>query len=244
MFLIALATDLIAITIVAYVLYFRRHRRRDLLLAFIALNVGVVAVTLALGSMEVGLGLGIGLFGILSIIRLRSDQITQQEIAYYFISLALGLLAGLHHDPFWVTPALSALVVLVMYVVDHPRIAARARRVTITLDRAILDDAALEAHLIRLGFSNPRTEVLGVDLVRDTTIVDVRYRAMNPEEAEAENRAVRDQRVNGSTQHEAAAAQGPSAYDQAVMGQAVMGQAGAGQDQPASADDHRVGQWA
>src|SRR5690625_3845524 len=184
MFLIALATDLIAITIVAYVLYFRRHRRRGLLLAFIALNVGVVAVTLALGSMEVGLGLGIGLFGILSIIRLRSDQITQQEIAYYFISLALGLLAGLHPDPFWVTPALSALVVLVMYVVDHPRIAARARRVTITLDRAILDDAALDAHLTRLGFSDPRTEVLGIDLVRDTTIVDVRYRAMSPKSEE------------------------------------------------------------
>src|SRR5690625_1300250 len=180
MFLIALATDLIAITIVAYVLYFRRHRRRDLLLAFIALNVGVVAVTLALGSMEVGLGLGIGLFGILSIIRLRSDQITQQEIAYYFISLALGLLAGRHPDPFWVTPALSALVVLVLYVVDPPRIAARARRVTFTLDRAILDDAALDAHLARLGFSDPRTEGRGIDLVRDTTIVDGRYRALSP----------------------------------------------------------------
>src|SRR5699024_1949544 len=111
MFLIALATDLIAITIVAYVLYFRRHRRRDLLLAFIALNAGVVAVTLALGSREVGLGRGIGLFGSLSIIRLRSDQITQQESAYYSTSLALGLLAGLHLDAVWVTPALSALVV-------------------------------------------------------------------------------------------------------------------------------------
>lgn len=176
MFLIALATDLIAITIVAYGLYFRRHRRRDLLLAFIALNIGVVAVTLALGSVEVGLGLGIGLFGILSIIRLRSDQITQQEIAYYFISLALGLLAGLHPEPIWLTPTLSALVVLVMFVVDHPKVAANTRRCEITLDRAFLNEAALTAHLTRLGFSNPRTEVLSIDLVRDTTLVDVRYR--------------------------------------------------------------------
>lgn len=178
MFLIALVTDLIAITIVAYALYFRRHRRRDLLLAFIALNVGVVAVTTALGSIEVGLGLGIGLFGILSIIRLRSDQITQQEIAYYFVSLALGLLAGLHPEPFWLTPALAGVIVAVMYVVDHPRLAASARRTTITLDRAFLDEAALHAHLAHLlGASHMRTEVLSVDLVRDMTIVDVRYRA-------------------------------------------------------------------
>lgn len=175
-FLIALATDVIAITILAYGLYFRRHRRRDLLLAFMALNIGVVAVTLALGSVEVGLGLGIGLFGILSIIRLRSDQITQQEIAYYFISLALGLLAGLHPEPIWLTPVLSGLMVAVMFIVDHPRVAASTRRSQITLDRAFLGDAALAAHLTRLGFHNPRTEVLSIDLVRDTTVVDVRYR--------------------------------------------------------------------
>ena len=80
-FAIAVGTDLVAIVILAYVLYFRRHRRRDLLLSYVALNIGVVAVTSALGSVEVGVGLGMGLFGILSIIRLRSDQITQQEIA-------------------------------------------------------------------------------------------------------------------------------------------------------------------
>ena len=73
-FAIALATDLIAIFVLAYVLYFRRHRRRDLLLSYVALNIGVVAVTSALGSVEVGVGLGMGLFGILSIIRLRPTR--------------------------------------------------------------------------------------------------------------------------------------------------------------------------
>lgn len=195
MFLIALATDLVAIIIVAYGLYFRRHRRRDLLLAFVALNIGVVAVTLALGSIEVGLGLGIGLFGILSIIRLRSDQITQQEIAYYFISLALGLLAGLHPEPFWLTPALSAVVVTVMFVLDHPKMAANYKRVHITLDRAFLDDASLHSHLVRLGFTDPRTEVLNVDLVRDMTEVDVRYRI-------AARKGATDSAGNGGTHFE------------------------------------------
>ena len=48
-FAIAVGTDLVAIVILAYVLYFRRHRRRDLLLSYVALNIGVVAVTSALG---------------------------------------------------------------------------------------------------------------------------------------------------------------------------------------------------
>ncbi|WP_167132649.1 DUF4956 domain-containing protein [Paramicrobacterium chengjingii] len=175
---IAISTDLIAITLLAYVLYFRRHRRRDLLLSYIALNVGVFAVTMALSSVEVGIGLGIGLFGILSIIRLRSDQITQQEIAYYFVSLALGLLAGLQPSPLWVTPALSALMLLVMAVIDSPHVAPGSRRHTITLDRAFTNEAELSAHLEQtLDAHVTRVEVLDVDLVRDTTLVDVRYSA-------------------------------------------------------------------
>jgi uncharacterized protein DUF4956 len=72
--LAALASDLAAIGLLAYVVYFRRYHRRDLLLAYVALNVGVLAVTVLLDGAQAGIGLGLGLFGILSIIRLRSTR--------------------------------------------------------------------------------------------------------------------------------------------------------------------------
>lgn len=177
----AIAIDVVAISILAYGIYYRRHRRQDLLLAYTALNVGVLAVTVVLsnvmGSMQAGIGLGLGLFGVLSIIRLRSDQISQGEIAYYFVSLALGLLAGLQSGVVWVTPLFSVLLVAVMYVVDHPRLSRRAKRQIITLDRAHLDEESLAVTLAELLRARvDRVIVLEVDLVRDTTVVDVRYR--------------------------------------------------------------------
>lgn len=174
---IAVATDLVAIALLAYGLYFRRHRRRDLMLAYSALNIGVMVVTIALTSVEAGVGLGLGLFGILSIIRLRSDQITQQEIAYYFVSLVLGLLAGLHPDQVWMVPALSALMLTVMWIVDSPITAPRARRTTITLDRAYTREPELIVALeTLLAGTVQRVEVQELDTVRDVTVVDVRYR--------------------------------------------------------------------
>jgi Domain of unknown function (DUF4956)/VTC domain len=77
--LAGLASDLAAIVLLAYAVYFRRYHRRDLLLAYVALNVGVLAVTVLLAGARAGIGLGLGLFGILSIIRLRSDQITRRR---------------------------------------------------------------------------------------------------------------------------------------------------------------------
>jgi hypothetical protein len=182
-----LATDAVAITVVAYVIYFRRYYRRDLLLAYFSLNVGVFAVTALLADSGAGAGLGLGLFGILSIIRLRSSSITQEEIAYYFVALALGLIAGLAASPLWIAPVLSTVLVAVTYVVDHPGLAARSQRQNIILDRAYPDRAQLAAALERLlGADVRHLVVLQLDLVLDTTTVDVRYKVPRTPRAKLE----------------------------------------------------------
>lgn len=174
--ILPITSDLVAITIVA-ALYFHRHQRRDLLLAYVALNIGILSVTAMLTTASVGAGLGLGLFGILSIIRLRSDSITQEEIAYYFVALAMGLLAGVAAGPPYLVPLLIGLLVAVMYVVDHPRLLSRSRRQLLVLDTAIADEAVLRAHIeSRLGIDVRHLIVQEVDFVRDMTVVDVRYR--------------------------------------------------------------------
>ena len=109
--LILIAIDLVAMAALVFGLYFPRHRRADLVAAFLGVNVGVLAVTIILANSTVSAGLGLGLFGVLSIIRLRSDQISQTEIAYYFASLALGLLTGMSSA---VTPLLGGLIALIL----------------------------------------------------------------------------------------------------------------------------------
>ena len=122
-----IGTDLAALALLVGALYLPRHGRRDLTAAYIGVNIGVLAVTLLLSTASVGAGLGLGLFGVLSIIRLRSTEISQ----------------------------------------------------VIQLDRAIADEAALTAHLEELLGARVRAlEVHRLDLVNDTTLVDVRYRLL------------------------------------------------------------------
>jgi hypothetical protein len=183
---LVIAADLVAIIVLSYGIYFRRHRRRDMLLAYVALNVGVMAVAMALSSAAVGVGLGLGLFGVLSIIRLRSSEITQEEVAYYFVSLAMGLLAGVDLDRAWLSPALMATMVAVMFVADHPRLLARYRQQIVTLDAAYTNEAELIRRLERLLCAEVRHVVVSrLDLVRDTTTVDVRYRLLDPDAPQA-----------------------------------------------------------
>lgn len=138
---------------------------------------GVFAVAAALTASGVAsAGVGLGLFGVLSIIRLRSEELTQTEIAYYFGALAIGLLAGLGADAVPMIGALMALVVVTLWIGDHPRIATRSVRQTLVLDRAHGDRSALHAHVERvLGGTVHEISVVKTDLVNDTTVVSVRH---------------------------------------------------------------------
>jgi len=170
------ALDLVAIAFLVFVLYFPRHRRRDMVVALLGINVGVLGVTQGLSSAGVSAGLGLGLFGVLSIIRLRSTEMDQSEVAYYFAALTLGLLGGFAVDPAWLSAALMVAIVAAVAVGDHPRLFAGYRHQVVTLDRAVADEAAAREQLSTLlGARVHRLTIRRVDLVQDTTVVDVRY---------------------------------------------------------------------
>ena len=174
--LILAAVDVAAAAVLVLGIYYRRHRRRDLVVAFFGVNIGVLAVATVLSSTEVALGLGLGLFGVLSIIRLRSSEISQREVAYYFATLAMGLIGGLGGANTAVPAGLITLIVVIMWAVDHPALLPASRHQIVRLDRAIADERELRDELAsRLGGDVTALTVQHLDLVNDSTLVDVRY---------------------------------------------------------------------
>ena len=181
--------DLAAMLVLVLGLYFPRHRRSDLVAAFLGVNVGVLAVATVLANSTVSAGLGLGLFGVLSIIRLRSDQISQTEIAYYFAALSIGLLSGMSTQA---TPLLIGLIALILGALalgDSALVFGRYTTQTVQLDSAIADQDALAAALEeRLGACVVATRVIKLDLVNDLTLVDVRTRQSRGRSATASPR--------------------------------------------------------
>jgi hypothetical protein len=184
------AVDLVAITVLTIGVYFPRYRRPDMVVAYLGLNVGVLAVAVALSqTTTLGTGFGLGLFGALSIIRLRSTELAQQEVAYYFAALALGLMGGLAVDPPWLPVVLAAAILVAMFLGDHPGLFRRHHQQIINLDRSFVDRDELIDHLEELlGGKVRRVEIRRIDLVNDTTLVDVRFttpavRARRPDDA-------------------------------------------------------------
>jgi hypothetical protein len=220
-----LGIDLAAILLMTYVLYFRRHWRSDLLLSYVALNMGIFVTMSVLGSVRVDLAVGFGLFAILSIIRLRSSAVTQQEVAYYFISLVLGLINGINLSDRGLLLVMNAALLLTMFAFDSKPLRERSRRLEVNLKHVYTGEAALTAELERrLGGHVVYQEIEAIDLVHNHLTVDVRLRP---------GPVVATQPVDPAPATAApdAAPEVPPVDAAAVDGRSVSGRRSAGRDQ-------------
>jgi hypothetical protein len=179
--LLRLLIDIVALTLLAVVLYFRRYGRRDVVVTLVSLNVGLFAVLTVITSSEMlSAGVGFGLFAVLSIIRLRSETVSNIELGYFFLALAIGLVNGFELHSVVVVVGLNLLLLVAIYVVDHPSLHTTVRRRNVLLDEVITDSDGIRARLsAAFDLEIVALAITDVDYVRETTRVEISYVA-NP----------------------------------------------------------------
>ena len=170
-----LGLDLVAICALVYGLFYRRHGRMDLVVVYALFNIGLFLALLVIAGGEVSMGVGFGLFAVLSIVRLRSEPFSNRELAYFFVALVLALVCAIDLGNLAFAGMLVGVALLAAWAIDHPRINRPSRRLEVTLERAFDDDEVLREHL-RGRLRAPVLDVVvrEIDYVRETTRVEVR----------------------------------------------------------------------
>jgi hypothetical protein len=171
-----LGVDVLTMLLLVGWLYRRRLAAPEMALVFSALNVGLFAAVVAIGSGDFPTGVGFGLFGLLSLVRLRSAAFTLRDMAYTFVALVAGLVNGLSDGAIALVVALDVLLVAVIWVTDDARDGTTTRAMRLTLDVVCRDLDSVRAELrTRLGIEPQSVAISDIDFVRETTRVWVRY---------------------------------------------------------------------
>ncbi|MDQ3850419.1 MAG: DUF4956 domain-containing protein [Actinomycetota bacterium] len=166
--------DLACITLLT-ALVAQRRPRRGLFVVITTFNIALFCVLTVISERHIGPAVGFGLFALLSIVRLRSEPFSNQELSYFFCALGLALINGLRIEDRWIIVLLDAIVLVTLFLVDHPAIHRRTARTRITLDSVVTEPAALRAELeLRLGVEVVEATVVEVDYVREIMRVNVR----------------------------------------------------------------------
>ena len=171
-------------------LYFRKCHRRDFYFTFMLISVAIFFLVYFMMGMDRGkatMGVGLGLFGIFSIMRYRTDTMPVREMTYLFIIVCLSVVHAMVNietlDPDHVAD-FAKLVIIDLIVLMFITLCERNLKIQSTkliqYDRLELIKperrAELKADLEeRTGLKILKIEVGGIDFLRDTVVLRVTY---------------------------------------------------------------------
>lgn len=179
--LIRFAINIVAMMTLIFGLYYNRYRDKELVTAASLFNVFAFGVLTVLSSVEFSLAAGFGLFAILALFTLRSEQISKVEITYFFGSIAIAVICSIHGTELAFVGVIVGLVLLGAWALDHPRILKSADGVKITLDKidshALSDPDAMRKDLSsRLGVDVMSYQITALDYINDMARINVFFR--------------------------------------------------------------------
>lgn len=189
-FFASLTVDLVVVVLLAFVLFYRRHRDRDMAIAIAAINITLWALTGALASYTLSLGVGFALFAVISVIRLRSSTASWVSMAYLMVGLGSGLIIGLTGFSIVEKIEYAGFMVIVMAIVDSKYFLRRDQDdsvLSITLEGTDIEPASLKKRVEEiLNVNTVDIKVRSVTLAPLATKVEVTYRkTSSPGEANA-----------------------------------------------------------
>ncbi len=114
-FVFGFALNLLVALLIVRGIYYPSTRNKSYVFTFLAFNTIIFCVLHFMSSIEVGIGVGFGLFAIFSILRYRTDPIPIREMTYLFLISALPLMnAASQESTLWPQLILANLAVLVL----------------------------------------------------------------------------------------------------------------------------------
>ena len=116
-------------------IYYRRYGDKELVVSATLFNVFIFSVLSILSGIEFSVSAGFGLFAILALFTLRSEQISKIEITYFFGAVSIAVIFALDGVSL-TTATITALIVLIsVFLLDHPKVLPPVNTLRITLDK-------------------------------------------------------------------------------------------------------------
>ncbi len=175
------AINTIAIAFLIFFMFYRRYRDRELATTASMFNIFAFAVLTILSSVQFSLAAGFGLFAILALFSLRSEQIDKIEIAYFFGSIAIAVICSVQGTSLTMVISITLFVLISAWVLDHPKMLKSASSAKLTLDKidphVLSDTELMRAQLSeRLGVEVMNFHITELNYVNDLARINVYYR--------------------------------------------------------------------
>ena len=184
--LVRLLINVVVVGLIIDRLYYPKSKRRDFYFTFMLISIAIFFIVFfmifVLEEMKgkTSLGIGIGLFGIFSIMRYRTDSMPVREMTYLFVIIALSLVNAISEGVPMIELGITNLIFFLAVWLCEWRLKVLPSKI-IQYDKMELIVPERKNELIadlekRLGLEIVQVEVGAIDFIRDMAMVKIRYR--------------------------------------------------------------------
>lgn len=179
--------------------YYPKSRRKDYVFTFLTFSSAMLLLLYAMGRVDVGVGLTLGLFAIFGVIRYRTETVPIREMTYLFIIIALSAVNGLtplfrvadlgeptaRYVLGWgdlaVVVSANLLSIILIWVLENSRGMKRETSKIILYDRIDLIVPSRREELLkdietRCGIRPTEVEIGNIDFLKDAAYIKIYYR--------------------------------------------------------------------
>ena len=186
--LVRLFISLVVTWFIIFRLYYKKSKNREFCFTFMLISIAIFFIVFfmvfVLEDMKgkTSMGIGIGLFGIFSIMRYRTDAMPVREMTYLFVIIALALVNAIAEGVPMFELILTNLIILAAVWIFETTLKTKPTKY-IQYDRMELvvpeKKDELKADLEkRLGVRIIKVEVGAVDFIRDMAMVRIVYEGL------------------------------------------------------------------
>lgn len=185
--LIRFAVNLLVCWVITHFLYYRKSHRRDYYFTYILFSTAIFFILCNLQNMKIEVGIALGLFGIFSMIRYRTEQLPIREMTYLFVLIGISIINGAGLTTSYAAfAATNLLFLLLIWLLESLGFSHREANKIITYEKIDLIRPDRRADLLadlkaRTGLNITKVQVGSINFLKDTAFLKVTYIPDDPE---------------------------------------------------------------
>lgn len=177
-----MGVDILFAGIIILFIHYRNYKNNEFVFTYFMFNVIIFLLTVILQSVKISMGAAFGLFAVFSMLRYRTEDISQRDMTYLFIVIAVGLISASSPYEIYHLAIINSLIVLMTFLLESNLIIKKEYSKTIQFEDIKLirfdsNEELIEVLKERTGLNIHRVSISKINYLNDSAAVKIFYYA-------------------------------------------------------------------
>lgn len=179
-FFLRLIIDLVSVSLIVWKVYLPNYKKRDHFFTFFMFNLVIYIISYLLSKVDMSFGAAFGLFAVFSLLRYRTENISEKDMTYLLLFIAMGLVNATVKGTYFESIIINCMLILAAWILDGNVVVKNEKTQTLLYEKIenIKEEnypSLVEDLKQRTGLNIHKVSIVYIDFVKDCAEVKIYF---------------------------------------------------------------------